>query len=65
DRDPVPYPAACAPQAWAASAPFGLLRALFALEPGDPAPRVGRTPDLLSADAVAPLRRAWTSGALP
>lgn len=64
DRGPVPYPAACTPQAWAAAAPFGLLRALFALEPGDPVPRVGRTPDLLSPDAVSPLRRGWRSGDL-
>lgn len=32
---PVPYPAACTPQAWAAAAPIELLRALLRLEPGD------------------------------
>lgn len=30
---PVPYPAACAPQAWAAAAPVELLRTLLGLEP--------------------------------
>lgn len=32
---PVPYPAACSPQAWASAAPIELLRALLRLEPGD------------------------------
>jgi glycogen debranching enzyme len=31
---PVPYPAACSPQAWAAAAPLDLLRSLLGLEPG-------------------------------
>ncbi len=30
---PVPYPAACSPQAWAAAAPLELLRSLLGLEP--------------------------------
>ncbi|MGV8979519.1 MAG: glycogen debranching N-terminal domain-containing protein [Cellulomonas sp.] len=30
---PVPYPAACTPQAWAAAAPFQLLRTLLRLDP--------------------------------
>lgn len=30
---PVPYPAACSPQAWAAAAPFELVRALLRLAP--------------------------------
>ncbi|QBS37265.1 amylo-alpha-1,6-glucosidase [Thermaerobacter sp. FW80] len=33
----VPYPAACAPQAWAAGAPLLLVRALLGLEPDAPA----------------------------
>lgn len=33
---PVPYPAACAPQAWAAAAPLELLRGLLRLEAGGP-----------------------------
>lgn len=31
---PVPYPAACSPQAWAAAAPVEILRSLLGLEPG-------------------------------
>jgi glycogen debranching enzyme len=31
DKDPVLYPVACAPQAWAAAAPFGLLQACLGL----------------------------------
>lgn len=31
---PIPYPAACSPQAWAAAAPLELLRMLLRLEPG-------------------------------
>lgn len=30
---PVPYPAACAPQAWAAAAPLAILRALLGIRP--------------------------------
>jgi glycogen debranching enzyme len=30
---PIPYPAACAPQAWAAAAPMELIRTLLGLEP--------------------------------
>ncbi len=33
---PVPYPTACAPQAWAAASPFLLLRTLLRLEPRVP-----------------------------
>jgi glycogen debranching enzyme len=32
---PVPYPAACSPQAWASAAPIELLRALLRLQPGE------------------------------
>lgn len=31
---PVPYPAACSPQAWAAATPMEVLRSLIGLEPG-------------------------------
>ena len=34
--DPVPYPTACSPQAWAAAAPVMLLRALLRLDPWIP-----------------------------
>ena len=48
DRDefdqPVPYPAACRPQAWSSAAPFLLLRALLGLEPDVPAGVVGLDP---------------------
>ena len=41
DRDafpgPIPYPTACAPQAWAAATPLLLLRVLLGLEPDVPA----------------------------
>jgi glycogen debranching enzyme len=32
---PVPYPAACSPQAWASAAPVELMRAVLRLRPGD------------------------------
>jgi glycogen debranching enzyme len=32
DKGPILYPVACAPQAWAAAAPFGLLQACLGLE---------------------------------
>jgi len=34
---PIPYPTACAPQAWAAATPLLLLRVLLGLEPDVPA----------------------------
>lgn len=60
DRQPAIYPAACTPQAWGAGAPFAVLRAAFALEPGpDGQVRVGRTPDLFGRDALEPIRDTW------
>lgn len=44
---PVPYPAACTPQAWAAAAPVELLRALLRLEPMD---------DILTCNPTLPAR---------
>jgi glycogen debranching enzyme len=38
---PLPYPASCSPQAWAAGAPLLLLRAVAGLEPDVPAQRIG------------------------
>jgi glycogen debranching enzyme len=35
---PVPYPAACSPQAWAAAAPIELVRALLGLQPDGETP---------------------------
>lgn len=54
---PVPYPVACAPQAWAAGAPILLLRAMLGLEPDMPAGRMRLRPRLpgnlrLSLDSV-------------
>lgn len=55
---PVPYPASCSPQAWAAAAPLLIVRSLLGLEPDLPAgtirlraDRAGR-PELLRAIGV-------------
>lgn len=63
---PMAYPAACRPQAWAAGAPFALLRALFALDPGDgegTPPRARRDPEAIAARAIDPVLDAWDSPA--
>jgi glycogen debranching enzyme len=55
---PIPYPASCSPQAWAAAAPLLLVRALLGLEPDLPNGRVTIDPRLpgnascLSLDGV-------------
>jgi glycogen debranching enzyme len=51
---PVPYPTACSPQAWAAAAPFHLLRTLLRLEPDIPAGQVWCEPAV--PDEFLPLR---------
>jgi glycogen debranching enzyme len=43
-RDPVPYPTACSPQAWAAASPLFLLRTLLRFDPGIPLGRVWCAP---------------------
>ena len=43
---PVPYPASCAPQAWASAAPFLVLRALLGLEPDVPGGQLRLDPQL-------------------
>ena len=43
---PVPYPAACSPQAWASAAPVELLRVLLGAEPCLPHHHVGLSPAL-------------------
>ena len=43
---PVPYPASCSPQAWAAATPIGLLRALLGLRVCAPHGHVGTDPHL-------------------
>jgi glycogen debranching enzyme len=62
DRDPVEYPAACTPQAWAAGAPFAFLQAAFDLAPGDDGPTARRAPDLFAAETVETLggRTDWS-----
>lgn len=44
--EPVPYPTACSPQAWAAAAPYQLLRTLLRLDPDVPAGTVHLAPAL-------------------
>ncbi len=51
---PIPYPTACAPQAWAAAAPFLLLRTLLRLEPRLPAGEIRLAPVIPAA--FLPLR---------
>ena len=43
---PVPYPASCSPQAWAAASPLLLLRAILGLEPDIPRGTVQLDPAL-------------------
>jgi glycogen debranching enzyme len=43
---PVAYPTSCSPQAWAAAAPFLLLRALLRFEPAVPSGRVWCDPEV-------------------
>jgi glycogen debranching enzyme len=56
---PVPYPAACSPQAWSAAAPVQILRTLLRLDPDLPRDRVWLAPSLpagvgvLSIDGLA------------
>ncbi|HEV2086976.1 MAG TPA: glycogen debranching N-terminal domain-containing protein [Cryptosporangiaceae bacterium] len=58
DRDefapPIPYPTSCTPQAWAAAAPFLLLRNLLRFDPMVPAGRVRCEPAL--PDQLRPMR---------
>ncbi len=41
---PVPYPASCAPQAWAAASPLLIIRAISGLDPDLPNRRIGLRP---------------------
>jgi len=43
-RVPLPYPAACRPQAWAAAAVVGVVAAMLGLHPDVPAGRLTLTP---------------------
>lgn len=58
-RPPVVYPTACCPQSWAAAAPFGLLRAVFGLEPGDGSLTVRNDPASVDRRAINPIEAAW------
>jgi glycogen debranching enzyme len=58
-RDPVEYPAACTPQAWAAGAPFAFLRAAFDPEPTDDGVEIGRSSGLFDDSAAAALVGNW------
>ena len=46
DGAPLPYPAACSPQAWSAGAPLLLLRSALGLDPDVPAGTVRIRPAL-------------------
>ena len=78
--EPVPYPTACSPQAWAAAAPLYLLRTLLRFDPWIPFGRVWCSPAV--PERYLPLRiarlhmagaaltvdvreNAWTLGGLP
>jgi len=52
--EPVPYPASCSPQAWAAATPFSLLRSLLRFDPELPARQVSCAPEV--PDRYLPLR---------
>jgi glycogen debranching enzyme len=52
--EPVPYPAACSPQAWAAATPFSFLRSLLRFDPELPARQVRCAPEV--PDRYLPLR---------
>jgi glycogen debranching enzyme len=51
---PVAYPTSCSPQAWAAAAPFLLLRTLLRFDPAVPAGRVWCAPEV--PERLLPLR---------
>jgi glycogen debranching enzyme len=55
-REPVPYPTACSPQAWAAAAPLYLLRTLLRFDPWIPFGRVWCAPAV--PEKYLPLRIA-------
>jgi glycogen debranching enzyme len=52
--EPVPYPTACSPQAWAAAAPLYLLRTLLRFDPWVPASKVWCSP--VVPERLLPLR---------
>ena len=60
--DPVPYPTACSPQAWAAAAPVMLLRALLRLDPWIPQGELRVAPVVPSAYLPLRLDRVAMAG---
>jgi glycogen debranching enzyme len=56
---PVPYSSACRPQAWAAAAPYGHLRALFDLGPERVADPPTPRSDAVAPEAVDPIANYW------
>jgi glycogen debranching enzyme len=67
DRDrfpvPVPYPTACAPQAWAAATPLFLLQVLLGLEPDVPAGVITVDPAVPAAMVPLEVDQLHVSGA--
>lgn len=60
DESPVPYPAACTPQAWAAGAPYAFLRAAFNLHPTSEGELVAHRDSTLFPDtALRTVSDAW------
>lgn len=60
--EPVPYPTACSPQAWAAAAPVHICRALLGLEPALPEHQVRVRPHLPPAMAGLAVRGLSLAG---
>jgi glycogen debranching enzyme len=60
--DPVPYPTACSPQAWAAAAPVMMLRALLRLDPWIPSGELRVAPVVPSAYLPLRLDRVAMAG---
>ncbi len=54
---PIPYPTSCSPQAWAAAAPFLLLRAVLGFEPDIPSKRVYLDPPAATAHLAGVILR--------
>lgn len=67
DRDdlaePVPYPTACSPQAWASGAPLLVLRTLLRLDPDVPRGRVWLAPELPAEIGDVTVERLPLAGA--
>jgi glycogen debranching enzyme len=53
DSQPLPYPAACSPQAWSAGAPLLLLRSILGISPDVPAGFVSLSPMLAEGSSLS------------